>query len=304
MSRDLKKRGFKFVGSTICYAFMQATGMVNDHADDCFRRNDRYDRYRERTRTRLRQPDDLLFSSNSYMFNLKLALRDPVPDAVRDGRRHPVARPRHRGQCGHLFAVQPDHPEAAAGARRRPAGEPGESRAEVGHDLLRRCRTVATRSSATRCSATSRSSRPPSRASRRTGASARTSPTRASRQGGDGLEVSGSYFPVLGLSAGRRPSVECERRPRAWRVRTSSVLSHRYWRTRFAGDPGVVERHAHRQRPAVHDRRRRRRRGSTARRSASRPQVFVPITMTELLQPGRARCSTTGARTGSTCSRD
>ncbi len=37
MSRDLKKRGFKFVGSTICYAFMQATGMVNDHTTDCFR---------------------------------------------------------------------------------------------------------------------------------------------------------------------------------------------------------------------------------------------------------------------------
>ena len=35
MSRDLKKRGFKFVGSTICYAFMQATGMVNDHSPDC-----------------------------------------------------------------------------------------------------------------------------------------------------------------------------------------------------------------------------------------------------------------------------
>jgi DNA-3-methyladenine glycosylase I len=37
MSKDLKKRGFKFVGSTICYAFMQATGMVNDHLVDCFR---------------------------------------------------------------------------------------------------------------------------------------------------------------------------------------------------------------------------------------------------------------------------
>jgi len=36
MSRDLKKRGFNFVGSTICYAFMQATGMVNDHTADCF----------------------------------------------------------------------------------------------------------------------------------------------------------------------------------------------------------------------------------------------------------------------------
>lgn len=37
MSKDLKKRGFKFVGSTICYAFMQATGMVNDHVTTCFR---------------------------------------------------------------------------------------------------------------------------------------------------------------------------------------------------------------------------------------------------------------------------
>ncbi len=37
MSKDLLKRGFKFVGPTICYAFMQATGMVNDHTVDCFR---------------------------------------------------------------------------------------------------------------------------------------------------------------------------------------------------------------------------------------------------------------------------
>lgn len=40
MSADLKKRGFKFVGSTICYAFMQAAGMVNDHLVHCFRRKD------------------------------------------------------------------------------------------------------------------------------------------------------------------------------------------------------------------------------------------------------------------------
>jgi len=38
LSKDLKQRGFKFVGSTICYAHMQATGMVNDHATNCFRR--------------------------------------------------------------------------------------------------------------------------------------------------------------------------------------------------------------------------------------------------------------------------
>ena len=40
MSKDLLKRGFKFVGSTICYAHMQATGMVNDHTTDCFRYNE------------------------------------------------------------------------------------------------------------------------------------------------------------------------------------------------------------------------------------------------------------------------
>jgi DNA-3-methyladenine glycosylase I len=39
LSKDLKKRGFRFTGTTICYAFMQATGMVNDHALGCFRRN-------------------------------------------------------------------------------------------------------------------------------------------------------------------------------------------------------------------------------------------------------------------------
>jgi DNA-3-methyladenine glycosylase I len=43
MSKDLKKRGFRFVGPTVCYAFMQAVGMVNDHVTTCFR-------YRELTR--------------------------------------------------------------------------------------------------------------------------------------------------------------------------------------------------------------------------------------------------------------
>jgi DNA-3-methyladenine glycosylase I len=37
LSKDLKKRGFRFVGPTVCYAFMQAVGMVNDHTVDCFR---------------------------------------------------------------------------------------------------------------------------------------------------------------------------------------------------------------------------------------------------------------------------
>jgi DNA-3-methyladenine glycosylase I len=41
LSKDLKKRGFRFVGSTICYSFMQAVGMVNDHALECHCRNGR-----------------------------------------------------------------------------------------------------------------------------------------------------------------------------------------------------------------------------------------------------------------------
>lgn len=45
MSKDLKKRGFRFVGPTICYAFMQACGMVNDHTTDCYR----YDQLRSTT---------------------------------------------------------------------------------------------------------------------------------------------------------------------------------------------------------------------------------------------------------------
>jgi DNA-3-methyladenine glycosylase I len=45
MSKDLRKRGFSFVGSTICYAHMQATGMVNDHTIDCFRRQPIIDAY-------------------------------------------------------------------------------------------------------------------------------------------------------------------------------------------------------------------------------------------------------------------
>tara|TARA_R100000027_G_scaffold5591_1_gene4585 strand:- start:4539 stop:5111 length:573 start_codon:yes stop_codon:yes gene_type:complete len=42
LSKDLKRRGFNFVGSTICYAFMQAVGMVNDHTTDCYRHRELY----------------------------------------------------------------------------------------------------------------------------------------------------------------------------------------------------------------------------------------------------------------------
>ncbi len=50
MSRDLKKRGFTFVGTTICYAYMQAAGMVDDHLTGCFRSNQGKKKQRERRR--------------------------------------------------------------------------------------------------------------------------------------------------------------------------------------------------------------------------------------------------------------
>jgi DNA-3-methyladenine glycosylase I len=55
MSKDLKKRGFKFVGSTICYAFMQAVGMVDDHVVDCFLRT--YPRRRKKN-AKVTRPDE------------------------------------------------------------------------------------------------------------------------------------------------------------------------------------------------------------------------------------------------------
>jgi DNA-3-methyladenine glycosylase I len=52
LSRDLKKRGFKFVGPTICYAFMQAVGLVNDHTTDCFRHRELLESARHRSPAR------------------------------------------------------------------------------------------------------------------------------------------------------------------------------------------------------------------------------------------------------------
>ena len=59
MSKDLKKRGFKFVGTTICYAFMQAAGMVNDHLVNCFR-------YEELSKKTAPYIDNLILSSQNY----------------------------------------------------------------------------------------------------------------------------------------------------------------------------------------------------------------------------------------------
>lgn len=54
LSKDLRQRGFKFVGSTVCYAHMQATGMVNDHTITCFRRHEIVEGYGGKFSTRVR----------------------------------------------------------------------------------------------------------------------------------------------------------------------------------------------------------------------------------------------------------
>lgn len=54
LSKDLKQRGFKFLGPTVCYAHMQATGMVNDHACECFRRKEIIVGYRKKAAHRAR----------------------------------------------------------------------------------------------------------------------------------------------------------------------------------------------------------------------------------------------------------
>jgi DNA-3-methyladenine glycosylase I len=54
MSKEMKKRGFKFVGPTICYAFMQAVGLVNDHLIDCFRYSEIKNAASDKTRARER----------------------------------------------------------------------------------------------------------------------------------------------------------------------------------------------------------------------------------------------------------
>jgi predicted permease len=104
---------------------------------------------------------------------------------------------------------------------------------------------------------------------------------------GDGLQVSGSYFSVLGLTPARGRLIDAsdDRVPGESSV---VVLSHRYWRTRFASDPGAIgEKMIVNGVPMTiigvgpegFD-------GTTI---GDRPSVFVPITMTELVQPGRSK---------------
>ena len=83
MSKDLKKRGFRFVGSTICYAFMQATGMVNDHLVTCFRyRESRFEGEVMKCGRIKKLPSAVGFIFHPFAFRI---LRGPAPDPRSSG---------------------------------------------------------------------------------------------------------------------------------------------------------------------------------------------------------------------------
>ena len=163
-----------------------------------------------------------------------------VQNAVRDDRRHPVARAGDRRQCGDLLAVQRDAARAAAGAAPRAAGQLRRTPARShGSQLVHRPAT-ATRSSATRCSAISRR--------RNTAFSGiaghmlfgvNLALPGQTPINGDGIFVSGSYFPVLGIqpALGRLFARTTIRRSADT---TSPCSATRSGRTQLGGDPAVV----------------------------------------------------------------
>ena len=139
------------------------------------------------------------------------------------------------------------------------------------------------------------------RALPRTARSARTWPTGDRPSAAEGMLVSGSYFPVLGVQPGPRPAARPGRRPgpasHPWSCSATSTGARASTRARRPQPD------AHRQRPADDDRRRGAAGVRRARRSAPKPQVFVPITMRGAWSPGFKGPSTTAAATGPTCSR-
>ena len=213
-------------------------------------------------------------------------LPHPVQDAVRHRRRHRLAGARHRRQRRDLLAVQPDAAPAAAGPGAGSAGQPrrrpGPSRAR------RRAATpaAATTSSATRCSATSSARRPSF-----TGIAAHRPVRRQPRLRGTDAQRRGrcsSRAAISRCSACSRRSAGCSGPQDDQAVGESHVvvLSHAYWQTRFGAQSHRARPDDDRQRPDADHRRRRAARASTGRRSASKPEVFVPITLRGLMQPG------------------
>ena len=203
-----------------------------------------------------------------------------LQDAVRHDRRDRVAGARHRRERGDLLAVQPDAAASRCRCRsrsgwstsRRPAPSRARSRATR--------RATATRSSATRCSATSQKVQTVVHRHRRAPAlrrQPRVSGTDAERRRACWCRAATSRCSACTPALGRLLGPE----RRSARVGESHVvvLSHAYWPTPVRGGSRRAQPAAHRQRPDADDRRRGAARASTGRRSGTKPQVFVPITL-------------------------
>ncbi|MBA2302328.1 MAG: DNA-3-methyladenine glycosylase I [Acidobacteria bacterium] len=104
LSHDLLKRGFKFVGSTICYAFMQATGLVNDHTTDCFRYANRS------TRTLSKVRGEASLPQSQPELRLRINVLDPLKDVrmqLQSGRSDLVSTARESRRALHFdFSVR------------------------------------------------------------------------------------------------------------------------------------------------------------------------------------------------------
>ena len=140
-------------------------------------------------------------------------------------------------------------------------------------------RETATTSSAMRCSATSSGRRRFSRALPRIVCSARTCAYDSQTLNGEGLLVSGSYFPVLGVKPALGRLLCARRRPETGRIARWSCSATPTGQTRFGANPNVLDETMIVNGQHDDDRRRRRREGFDGTTLGAKPQVFVPITM-------------------------
>ena len=209
----------------------------------------------------------------------------PVQVAVHHAGRDPVAGARNRREFGDFLAVRPDAAAAVAGAA-IPTSWSISRRRDRSRDRIPAIRpAAATRFSATRCSRISSGCRPASPALPRIATFGGSIGYQGTSLGGEGLLVSGSYFPVLGLTPalGRLFTPEDDKTVGSHFV---VVLSHRLLAQPVRAESGDPQRDARHQRPGDDRRRRRAARIPRHRRSAQVPDMFVPMTMRGLMEPG------------------
>ena len=173
------------------------------------------------------------------MSGLRFAFRTLFKTPLLDSGRDHLARARHRRQHRDLLALRSSAPAAAPGRRSGPARQPRRAGTEVRQQLVRQRRPVPRSSSATRCTC-DLATRHVGRERRRGAPLVRRESVVPRRDGRGGrLEVSGNYFPVLGLTPalGRLLAPEDSSAVGQSHV---VVLGYEYWRSRFGQSPAVL----------------------------------------------------------------